>query len=260
MNFPFTPGRACIAMGVLVFGVLSLTHGDYVSGLQPLPTPTTEHLWVQLSGLLLAAIGTCLLIDRTTRWAAFGLAALFLLWCVLIHAPIVIAEPRNGTAWVRFFETFALAGAALVLAGLSASQRVTGDTNDNLIRVGRLCFGVSLPVFAAAHFIYAEFVATIVPAWIPARLFWTWFTGAAHLAAGLAVLTGIQARLATLLAGAMYGSWALILHVPRVLPDLCNRPEMTNLFVAVALCGAAWIVASSYPKPIRQASRTTTAD
>ncbi|MCI4567878.1 hypothetical protein [Lysobacter sp. CFH 32150] len=251
MNFPLTPGRICVAVGVLVFGVLSLLHGDYVSGLQPLPSPTTTHWWAQLSGFLLTALGACLLIDRTTRWAAFGSAALFLLWCVLIHAPIVIAEPRNGTAWVRFFETFALAGASLVLAGLSASQRVTGDTNDKLIRVGRLCFGVSLPVFAATHFIYADFVATIVPAWIPARLFWAWFTGAAHLAAGLAVLTGIQARLAALLAGAMYGSWALILHVPRVLPDIGNRPEMTNLFVAVALCGAAWIVAASYPKPTR---------
>ena len=80
---------------------------------------------------------------------------------------------------------------------------------------------------------------------------WAWFTGAAHLAAGLAVLTGVKARLAALLAGAMYGSWALILHVPRVMPDIGHRPEMTNLFVAVALCGAAWIVASSYPKPIR---------
>ena len=251
MNFPFTPGRTCIAVGLLVFGALSLLHGDYVSGLQPLPTPTATHSWAQLSGLLLAVLGACLLFDRTTRWAAFGSAALFLLWCALIHAPIVIAEPRNGTAWVRFFEAFALAGAALVLAGLTASPRVPGDASDTLIRVGRLCFGVSLPVFAAAHFIYADFVATIVPAWIPARLFWAWFTGAAHLAAGLAVLTGIQARLAALLAGAMYGTWALILHVPRVLPDIGNRPEMTNLFVAVALCGAAWIVASSYPRPIR---------
>ena len=251
MNFPFLTGRICLAVGILVFGILSLVHGDYVSGLQPLPTPTTTHLWAQLSGFLLVAIGSCLLIDRTTRWAAFGLAALFLLWCVLIHAPIVIAEPRNGTAWVRFFETFALAGAALVLAGMSASQRVPGDANDKLIRLGRFCLGISLPVFAAAHFIYADFVATVVPAWIPARLFWAWFTGAAHLAAGLAVLTGIQARLAALLAGAMYGSWALLLHVPRVMPDIGNRPEMTNLFVAVALCGAAWIVASSYPKPIR---------
>jgi len=251
MRLSFLAGRICLAVGILVFGILSLVHGDYVSGLQPLPTPTATHLWAQLSGFLLVAIGSCLLIDRTIRWAAFGLAALFLLWCVLIHAPIVIAEPRNGTAWVRFFETFALAGAALVLAGMSASQRVPGDANDKLIRLGRFCLGISLPVFAATHFIYADFVATVVPAWIPARLFWAWFTGAAHLAAGLAVLTGIQARLAALLAGAMYGSWALLLHVPRVMPDIGNRPEMTNLFVAVALCGAAWIVASSYPKPIR---------
>ena len=249
MNFPFAPGRTCLAIGVLVFGVLSLIHGDFVSGLQPLPTPDAAHVaWPYLSGLSLVAIGAGLLVDRTTRWAAFALAALLLLWCLLIHAPVVIAEPRNGTAWVRFFESFALAGAAFVLAGLTGSQRMPGAIDHKLVRLGRFCFGISLPVFAATHFIYAEFVATIVPAWIPARLFWAWFTGAAHLAAGLAVLAGVQARLAALLAGAMYGSWALLLHVPRVTPDIANRPEMTNLFVAVALCGAAWIVAASYPK------------
>lgn len=252
MNFPFLPGRLCLAIGTLVFGVLSLAHADFVSGLQPLPASMPAYAtWAIFTGLLLVAIGAGLLIDRTIRWAAFGLAALLLLWVALIHAPIVIAAPRNGTAWVRLFESFALAGGALVLAGLTVSQRVPGDANDKLVRVGRFCFGVSLPVFAATHFIYADFVATIVPAWIPARLFWAWFTGAAHLAAGLAVLTGVLARPAALLAGAMYGSWALILHVPRVMPDLGNRPEMTNLFVAVALCGAAWIVAASYPKAIR---------
>jgi hypothetical protein len=118
-----------------------------------------------------------------------------------------------------------------------------------LIKFGRLCFGISLPVFAATHFIYADFVATLIPAWIPGRLFLAYFTGAAHLFAGLAIVSNIKARLAAMLAGAMYGSWALILHVPRVTADIGNQGEITSLFVAVALCGSAWLIAGSVKKP-----------
>ena len=57
--------------------------------------------------------------------------------------------------------------------------------------------GASAIVFGFAHFDYIDSRRSIVPAWIPpTRLFWAWATGAGHLAAGLALVSGIQARLA----------------------------------------------------------------
>jgi hypothetical protein len=43
----------------------------------------------------------------------------------------------------------------------------------------------------------------------------------------------------------MYGSWVLMLHLPRVLAQPAMRAEWTSLFVALALCGGAWLVADS---------------
>lgn len=244
-------GRIAYAAGIIAFGILGFVFRDYVSGLQPIEHPIPgQTLWIYATALFLLVAGICVLLDAKTHWAAFALAAVFLVWCVLIHVPILIATPRNGTAWVRLFESLALAGAALVLA----AQASPTNRSDRLIKLGRLCFGISLPVFAATHFIYADFVATLIPAWIPGRLFWAYFTGAAHLFAGLAIVTNVKARLAATLAGAMYGSWALILHVPRVAADIGNRGEITSLFVAIALCGAAWLIAGSVKKTAETAA------
>lgn len=237
--------RRLYAAALAAFAVLCVAHGATVSGLQEIPLTFAGHAAIAYAtALALFVLAAGLVVERTAHRAALATAALFAIWLVAIHVPTVVAAPRSTLAWVRFFETFALAGAALVIAA-SAAPEVRRSAK--LLAVGRLAFGLSLPAFAASHFLHAEFVANLIPAWIPFRLFFAWFTGAAHLAAGLAVIAGVHARLAMLLAGAMYGSWALILHVPRA-ADFSSRAESTSLFVAVALCASAWALAASYPR------------
>jgi len=68
----------------------------------------------------------------------------------------------------------------------------------------------------------------------------------AHCAAGLAILTGVLARLAAKLFAIMITSWVIILHIPRVAAALHDRHEWTTLFIAVSLSGAAWVLADSF--------------
>ena len=56
----------------------------------------------------------------------------------------------------------------------------------------------------------------MIPAFIPAHLFWAYFTGAGHIAAGVAILTSVLARLGAILFAAMVSGFVLLLHVPRV--------------------------------------------
>lgn len=240
MNGLGTLGRWVLALGIAAIGAVSLYFGDYVSGLQPLPADLPGRMPIAIaSGAALLSCGLGMMFVRTARMAALAFAALMLLACAVIHLPILLQNVRVGYSWVRLFEPLAFAGAALVLAtGLGWRPKHAATTTT----IGRWLFGISLPVFAATHFIYPDIVASLIPAWIPARLFLAYFTGAAHLFAGLAIVGNVLARLAATLAGAMYGSWALILHVPRVAADTGNQGEATSLFMAVALCGAAWIV------------------
>jgi uncharacterized membrane protein len=243
-------GRPVFAIGILAFGVLCLVYADPLLGLMPLPGWLPLHqAWGWLCGLLLLAAGAAILLGRQARIAAIGLAALLLLWIMLIHLPLLAMHPRSGNEWTCLFETLALCGGAWVLAGTLSSDRPVrqpGDRRlDQAARAGRYAFAAALPVFGILHFIYIDYVVAVLPAWLPFPLFWGYFTGLAHAAAGLGILSGIKARLAATLAGAMYGSWVLMLHIPRVLAHLEVRSEWTSLFVAAALCGAAWMVADS---------------
>jgi hypothetical protein len=105
---------------------------------------------------------------------------------------------------------------------------------------------LSLVVFAVQHFMYAGFVAMLIPAWIPGRLFWAYFTGAAFVAAALAMTTKVMARLASLLLGVMFLLWVLILHVPRVAHAMHDGNEVTSLFVALAMSGIGFILTERF--------------
>ena len=69
---------------------------------------------------------------------------------------------------------------------------------------------VALPVFAIQHFMYARFIAGLVPAWIPARLFWAYFVGAAFLAASGARLADKMTYAAAVALGTMFLIWVVI--------------------------------------------------
>ena len=57
-----------------------------------------------------------------------------------------------------------------------------------LIPAGKCFFAITMIVFGYSHFVYPEFVATLVPNWIPGHLFWTYFAGVALMLSGLAIL------------------------------------------------------------------------
>src|SRR5690348_12637814 len=93
-----------------------------------------------------------------------------------------------------------------------------GHLRRTIALVARFLAGLSAVVFGLAHFNYIDFTATMVPAWIPpSQVFWAWATGAGHLAAGVALVIGIRARLAVTLHAVMMGSFVLFVHLPRVI-------------------------------------------
>ena len=76
-------------------------------------------------------------------------------------------------------------------------------------------------------------------------------TGVGSVAAGVAILTGVQARLAAILVSTMLASFALLVHQPTLLADHSIHMNWTESAVNLAVIGAAWVVAHSLARPRR---------
>jgi uncharacterized membrane protein YphA (DoxX/SURF4 family) len=165
--------------------------------------------------------------------------------CVISYVPGLVAQPRDPRNWTSGFELIALGGAAISLL-----REKTFAQNDRLFvragLVGRVLFGTSLLVFAIQHFLYARFIAGLIPSWIPLRVPWAYLVGVLFLAAALSIMTGVLGRLAATLLSVMFFIWVWIVHLPRVFSNPLDGREWTSLFVALSMCAGALIIASTF--------------
>ena len=245
-------GQMLFGVAAIGWGVLCFVTGSPVSGLEPIPaTFPGQVLLAYLTGVVLVVAGGSLVVGVRPRLGATALACLLTLWLLLIQLPRWIPNPLDGGAVTTTFEVLALAGAAWMLVGGMLSGGVDGAQQEELGRrlhmIGRYAYGVSFPVFGALHYVYADLVASLVPSWLPAHLFWAYFTGTGHLAAGVSVLIGKLVRLAMILLATMFFLWVLILHAPRVAAHPL-RSEWDSLFVALATGAGALILLASLPR------------
>lgn len=222
--------RLVYAAGILAIGLQLVVRAAFQPELQPVPAwvPAQPALAVATGALLVIACAG-LITGYRARLAARVLVVMFGLWLVALHVPQLIMRPRSGGAWTVALEVLGFACAAWWLAD---------GPRPGLARVA---LGLAFVGFGVLHVRHADYVAAVIPAWIPGAMAWAYLTAAAHAAAGLAIATGIAGRLAATLLGAMLASWVVILHAPRVIAASDARGEWTSMFVALAMAGAAWV-------------------
>jgi uncharacterized membrane protein YphA (DoxX/SURF4 family) len=227
------------AIGAILLGVVTLVFGDFALQWQPVPEGMAGGAALATtSGLVLIAGGLTAL-WRNAGSARLILSAFYMLWVLALHLPKFIAAPGVASL-LGFAEILSLAAAG---AALIASR----DSNSPLKLTARIVYGLCPLVFGISHLVYADFTASMIPAWIPAKLFFAYFTGAAHIAAGLAILAGLLARLAATLLATMCGLFVLLLHIPRVAAAPTDHKEWTMLAVAVSIAGGAWLIRRLLP-------------
>jgi len=197
-----------------------------------------------LVGAVLVAGGVTINLERTSAWGAGILTALFAIGLALLDLTRLATHLSQFDYWESSAEQLALA-----TGGMIAFASRAGITQPMAARLEWICrsvFAVCLFVFGAAHFVFADFSATFVPKWIPpSQMFWVYLTGAAHIAAGLAILFGLLPLLATRLLVLMYILFGILVHAPRIWSAAANHGNWVEFVVNLALVGVAWIVADS---------------
>ena len=234
-----------LALGLGALGALSIGSGDFAFQWEPVPADVPAHATLAMVVGALEVAAAVLLIPARLRAAGAWLAALLLVGWTLLHVPSVVHKPGSIADWLGVAESAAMAGAALMLAASWSGVAAAGAIR----RAATAVFGLGALVFGLSHFAYADFTASMIPAWLPQRVALAWFTGAAHALAGLAILTGIRRALAAALEGVMMACFVALVHLPRVLAHPDSRFEWTMLFVAVTLSASAGLVAALSARP-----------
>jgi uncharacterized membrane protein YphA (DoxX/SURF4 family) len=227
------------AAGAILLGAVGVYFHDFAMQWQPVPAGIgmrTQLAYV--AGALLAIGGGLLLVPRLERAGALLLTVFIGLWLLALNLPVAMASASHIGAWNSPAEIAFMATGALALF----ASGVTGNARPTMLLVARVLAGISAMVFGFAHFNYIDFTASMVPGWIPYKIFWAWATGAGHLAAGLALVSGVRARLAAACEAAMMGSFVVLLHLPRVIAAPDQHVEWIMLGVSSMLTGAALLV------------------
>jgi uncharacterized membrane protein YphA (DoxX/SURF4 family) len=229
----------------VAFGLVGLIWGDFAAVWQPVAktVPGRTALAYAVAAVLLLA-GLAMQWRRSAAAGALTLTILYSLGVILLHVPQVLAQPSVFVTWSGTAEQLALVAGGLVTYAFCKAPPAA--TAARVILCGRLLFGVCLILFALAHLFYLKPTADFVPAWLPPnQVFWAYATAAGHFLAGLAILSGIAARLAARLLTGMFVMFGVLVHAPTLLYDSHTHFNWAANAMNFALIASAWVIAAS---------------
>ena len=234
---------------MMALGLACLAFGEFDPG-QPVP----EHfpyrtVLAYVAGAFLVVAAAAVEWRRTAVWGAAALTGYYVVFVLLLmNGRLLLTNYAVYGTYEGIAMQLAIAASGLIVYATAAriDLQIDAALAARLSRLGQLAFGVCSLIWGGAHFIYMNLTAPLVPKWLPpGQVFWGYVTGVCFIAAGLAILTGVKARLAAILLTIMVASFGLLANGPMLVADPSSHWYWTESVLNLALIGGAWVVADS---------------
>ncbi len=243
-----TFARVLFAASLIALGITAVVRRSFVPVWTGVPKDFPARMAVVwLCAFISLGCGLGLLWRRTAAIASRLLLACLVLWFLLFRIPLIFRAPKNpAVSWVCGETLVMIAGAwVLFIEFADRRSRLGFLTSDRALRIATALYGLGLIPFGVAHFTFLERTVGMVPGWLPWHLGWAYFTGAAFIATGLALVFGVFTRLAATLSALEMGLFTVLVWGPILIarPDAGQWDEIVDSCV---LTGAGWLVAECY--------------
>ena len=178
-------GRACYGIAMIITGIVQLYYADFRTVLIP-PWPEwrlNPTLAAYVVGVIMIVAGIVIISSKRGREVALVTGSLLLAVFLFWHLPyLLFIQPHNISnlgLWAEASKALALSGGAFVVAGsyIEDARQLPPTIRplENLIPYGRIFFSITMIEFGIDHFLYVDFIKTLVPSWIPGQAFWTYW-------------------------------------------------------------------------------------
>jgi uncharacterized membrane protein len=244
-------GHALFAATLIAFGIFGLVRSDFAPIWDVVPTnfPAREGL-IYLCAFVSLICGAGLFFQRSAGTTSRVLFAYLLLWMLLFKMPLIVQAPLVEGSYQNWGETAVLVAGAWVLYAWFANpwdRRQLGfATGENGVRLARVVYALAMIAFGFSHFVYLNLTAPLIPHWLLWPVGWSYFTGAAYIAAGVAMLIGVYARLAAALSALQMGLFTFLVWLPLLAEGIMTAGQRSEFAISWALTAAGWVVADSY--------------
>lgn len=258
-------GRFLYGIGLIALGTHQLIIRDFRPEILP-PFPAWAHKYIVfpiITGIVLILAGAIIsglikIKPAITKSICLYSGFFFLALIIICQLPyILIFSPDKISrldVWFGAGEELAYCGGAFVMAGSFAGKSFS-DAGKNpfelllekLIPAGRIFYSLLILLFGSTHFVFTDFVSTMVPKWIGTPIFWTYFVGTALIGSSLAIIFKIWIKPIALLQAIMLLLFFLFFHVPDAIanPHVSGGAEIVRAMVALLFCGISLVIATT---------------
>jgi len=242
-----TVSRFAFSLTFVGVGAIGLIGSSFAPTWRPVPDGVPgRDLLAWLSSFVSLGCGAGLLLRRSAAPAALVLALFLAVWTLAFKMPFIVKAPLVEGSYQSNGENWVLIAAAWVLYA-ELSKRRNFWSGDRALWLAYGLYGLGLIAFGLSHFFYLDLTAPLVPAWLPAPVFWAYATGAIYTVCGVMLVVGLAPRLAALGAAANITLITVLVWGPMLIAGGLSVMHWQETVVSIGLMAASWVLASGSP-------------